>query len=55
MEILVLLIPLSIVLVGCAIYGFIWAVNNQQFDHLDQCAYEAISDDHKESNHEPTI
>ena len=53
MEILLLLIPLSIVLVGLAIYGFIWAVNHHQFDHLDRCAFEALQDE--ESDHEPTI
>ncbi|XOV83358.1 MAG: cbb3-type cytochrome oxidase assembly protein CcoS [bacterium] len=45
MEILVLLIPLSIVLVGLAGWAFIWAVNNRQFDDLDKQAMDILMDD----------
>lgn len=44
MEILLLLIPLSIVLVGTAIYWFLWAVKNEQFNELDRNATEALED-----------
>ena len=44
MEILFLLIPLSIILVGCTIYWFVWAVDHGQFDNLDRYAVEALED-----------
>ena len=44
MEILLLLIPLSIVLVGTAIYWFVWAVDHRQFEDLDAKAIEALED-----------
>lgn len=50
MEILFLLIPLSIVLVGCAVFWFTWAVDHGQFDDLDRCAVEAL-DDQNDTNH----
>ena len=41
MEILVLLIPLSVLLLGLAAWAFIWAVNNRQFDDLDYAGVSA--------------
>jgi cbb3-type cytochrome oxidase maturation protein len=35
MEILVVLIPLSIILIGIAGAMFLWAVDHDQFDQLD--------------------
>lgn len=45
MEIIYLLIPLSIVLVGLIIAGFFWAVNSGQFDDLEGPAYRILQDD----------
>ena len=36
MEILVVLIPVSIVLIGIAGAIFMWAVNHNQFEQLDR-------------------
>lgn len=44
MEILLLLIPLSLLLVGLAAAIFIWAVNNGQFEHLDQHGFDVLDD-----------
>ena len=44
MEIIYLLIPLSIVLVGPIIVGFFWAVNSGQFDDLQGPAYRILQD-----------
>ena len=44
MEIIYLLIPLSIVLVGLIIAGFTWAVNSGQFDDLQGPAYRILQD-----------
>lgn len=45
MDILFLLIPLSLVLLGLAIWGFFWAVKNNQFEDLEGPAYSILFDD----------
>ena len=35
MNILLLLIPISLLLLGVAIWAFVWAVRSGQFDDLD--------------------
>lgn len=44
MNILLLLIPLSLVLLVAAIYAFIWAVRNDQFEQLDTPALDILHD-----------
>ena len=45
MEILYLLIPLGIVVLGVAIWGFLWAVRSGQFDDLEGPAHRILMDD----------
>ena len=45
MSILWILIPLSTLLLGVAIWGFFWAVDNDQFDHLDEEAKRILDED----------
>lgn len=45
MAILLLLLPLSIVLVGLAIYWFMWAVENKQFEDIDKHSLHALAED----------
>lgn len=45
MEILMMLIPLSIVLALLIGVAFWWAVDHGQFDHLDAAAYSILVDD----------
>ncbi len=45
MEILVLLIPLSVVLVFLIGAGFWWCVQSGQFDDLEGPAYRILADD----------
>ena len=45
MEILFLLIPLSLLLLGIAVWAFFWAVRSGQFDDLDSPAYRILMDD----------
>jgi len=44
-EIIWLLIPLSIVLVGVIAWAFLWAVNSGQFDDLDAPGTSILMDD----------
>ena len=43
MNILLLLVPLSLVLLGVAIWAFVWAVRRGQFDDLDTPALDILA------------
>jgi cbb3-type cytochrome oxidase maturation protein len=45
MNILLLLIPLSLMLLVAAIWAFAWAVKRGQFDDLDTPAIDILRDD----------
>ncbi len=45
MAILLLLVPLSLMLLGVAIWAFAWAVRRGQFDDLDTPAIDILRDD----------
>jgi cbb3-type cytochrome oxidase maturation protein len=45
MNILLLLIPLSLMLLALAIGAFVWAVKRGQFDDLDTPALDILVDD----------
>ncbi|WP_447555352.1 cbb3-type cytochrome oxidase assembly protein CcoS [Vreelandella sp. EE22] len=45
MTILYLLIPLSLTLLGLAVWAFFWAVKNDQFDDLEGPAHRILFDD----------
>ena len=45
MNILLLLIPLSLMLLGVAVYAFWWAVKRGQFDDLDTPAIDILRDE----------
>ena len=44
MNILLLLIPISLVLLGVAVAAFVWAVKRGQFDDLDTPALDILED-----------
>ncbi|HSD73703.1 MAG TPA: cbb3-type cytochrome oxidase assembly protein CcoS [Steroidobacteraceae bacterium] len=45
MASLLLLIPLSLVLLGAAVWAFFWAADHGQFDDLDTPAIRILQDD----------
>lgn len=45
MNIILILVPLSLVLVALAVWAFFWAVGSGQFDDLDSPAYRILLDD----------
>ena len=45
MTILLLLGPISLALLGIAIWAFVWAVRRGQFDDLDTPALDILRDD----------
>jgi cbb3-type cytochrome oxidase maturation protein len=44
MSILVVLVPLSLVLLALAIWGFLWAVRSGQFDDMDSPSWRILVD-----------
>jgi cbb3-type cytochrome oxidase maturation protein len=47
MDILFLLIPLGLALVGVVAWFFIWSVNHRQFEDMEGPAHEILMDDDK--------
>ena len=45
MNILLVLIPLSLMLVIAAVYAFFWAVDNDQFEDMETPALDILADD----------
>ena len=45
MNILLFLIPISLILLGVAIWAFAWAVKRGQFDDLDTPAIDILRED----------
>jgi len=45
MNILLILIPVTLIVIGVAMALFFWAVNHQQFDDLDSPAELPLMDD----------
>lgn len=48
MEILLILVPVSLILVALGIILFSWAVKNGQYDDLDGPAHRILYDDDKD-------
>lgn len=53
MSIILVLIPLSLILLGVAIWAFFWAAGSGQFDDLDSPAYQILMEDKKAPPAEP--
>lgn len=51
MEILVLLIPISVLFIAIAIWAFVWATKHGQFDKLDENALNIFESDSHEHSH----
>ena len=54
MNILFLLIPLALLLLGVAVWAFFWAVGSGQFDDLDTPAMRVVMDDDEQPDDEMT-
>ncbi|MBE0412973.1 cbb3-type cytochrome oxidase assembly protein CcoS [Yoonia sp.] len=45
MNILVILVPVSLVLAGLALFGFLWTLRHSQYEDLDGDAARILLDD----------
>ena len=53
MNVLFLLIPLSLVLLVVAVWAFVWAVRNDQFENLDTPPLDILVDDGRPDDRNP--
>ena len=53
MNILLAMVPISIVFIGLAIWAFVWAVKRGQFDDLDTPAIDILRDDDARTTTQP--
>ncbi|HTH68804.1 MAG: cbb3-type cytochrome oxidase assembly protein CcoS [Rhodanobacter sp.] len=53
MNVLLVLIPVTLVVIGVAVALFFWAVNHQQFDDLDSPGVLPLMDDQPAPAEEP--
>jgi cbb3-type cytochrome oxidase maturation protein len=45
MTVIYIVLPLAVVLAGCAVLGFIWAARQGQLDDLETPALRVVTDD----------
>ena len=50
MEILFVLVPVSLLLMGIAVGAFIWAANHGQFDDLERRGHDILFDDDEDGD-----
>lgn len=48
MNILLLLVPISLLLVALAVWAFFWAVDHDQFDALERASLEPLEQDQRD-------
>ena len=53
MSILLLLVPISLVLLGLAVWAFVWAVRGGQYDDLDAPAIDILRNDPPDATPQP--
>lgn len=52
MSVLIYLVPISLILLGAAIWAFVWAVRAGQFDDLDTPPLDILTEDRREPRRE---
>ena len=53
MNIILVLIPITLLILGVAVWAFFWAVRSGQFDDLESPAYDILMEDEGQSGGEP--
>jgi len=47
MEVIFVLVPVSMIIVGIAVWAFIWSVRNEQFEDLEKEAHSILFEDNE--------
>lgn len=53
MEVIYLMIPMALILVGIIVWIFFWSIRSGQFDDLEGPAHEILMDDDDTRNKHP--
>ena len=53
MAILLVLVPISLILLGLAIWAFVWAVRSGQYDDLDAPAIDMLRSERPDAGSRP--
>ena len=53
MNIVFVLVPVTLILVSVALWGFFWAVRSGQFDELDVASWEILVDEKTQTPEPP--
>jgi cbb3-type cytochrome oxidase maturation protein len=53
MNIVFVLVPVTLILVGVGLWGFFWAVRSGQFDELDVASWEILVDESTQAPSRP--
>jgi cbb3-type cytochrome oxidase maturation protein len=53
MNILLVLVPLSLALVACALWAFFWAVGSGQFEDLTSSGWQVLLDEETPATRSP--
>ena len=51
MEVIFVLVPISLVIIGAALWAFVWSVRNNQFDDLEKEAHSILFDEDTPTQH----
>jgi cbb3-type cytochrome oxidase maturation protein len=54
MNVVFVLVPVTLILVGVGLWCFFWAVGSGQFDELDAASWEVLIDESTEPPQPPT-
>ena len=45
MEVIFVLVPVSLIVVGISLWAFVWSVRNEQFEDLEKEAHSILFED----------
>ena len=47
MEVVFVLVPISLIIVGISLWAFVWSVRNEQFEDLEKEAHSILFEDNE--------
>jgi cbb3-type cytochrome oxidase maturation protein len=47
MEVVFVLVPVSLIVVGISLWAFVWSVKNEQFEDLEKEAHSILFEDNE--------
>ena len=47
MEVIFVLVPVSLIIIGISLWAFVWSVRNEQFEDLEKEAHSILFEDNE--------